>query len=61
MRYWIEFRDGLVKEFDADDFQSAFDNVNELGITKVKDWDVFSFRAPPREPEAKEVFKYLPC
>lgn len=58
MRIWIEFHDGCVKEYEVDDLPEAQAKfVDEKG----KDWDFFSFRAPPRSPEAKEVFKYLPC
>lgn len=60
MRIWIEFRDERIKQYEVDDLPDAMELVNKFGLT-VKDWDVFSFRLPPRPPEPKEEIKYLPC
>lgn len=58
MRIWIEFHDGRVKEYEVDDLADAQQKfVDEKG----KDWDIFSFRGPPRACEPKTEFKYLPC
>ena len=43
-------------EFEADGLSEAMAHVT---AERAKDWDVYSFRAPPRKPEPPQEFKYL--
>lgn len=56
MRIWID--NGVnVRTFEVEDLAEAQELVSSTQM--VADWDVYSFRPPPREPEPVEEFKYV--